>query len=182
MLKMSQRTCANVWCVSFGLLAIVSFPIGFRVIPHVIQRRNERRVQDALCEPGLSAEETLRNELFTALKERNEGYLEAVIKEEADVNARDKDGHTALQLAACGGREAIVKRLIAAGADAGAITRNGSTALHFAALKGHASVIEKLIAAGADVTATTEDGKTAYELATERGHNACARLLSEHVS
>ncbi|MFA5106679.1 MAG: ankyrin repeat domain-containing protein, partial [Candidatus Micrarchaeia archaeon] len=74
------------------------------------------------------------------MTEQNKKLLEAVssgdlagVKEAlaagADVNAKDRDGYTALMVASYWGHMDIVKLLIAAGADVNAKSETGYTAL-----------------------------------------------------
>jgi hypothetical protein len=78
-----------------------------------------------------------------------------------DLNAKDKDGRTALFDAATTGNTDRVKALIAAGADVNAQHDNGQTALMDAALRGNPDCVKVLIAAGADVNAKTQGEYTA---------------------
>jgi predicted LPLAT superfamily acyltransferase len=79
----------------------------------------------------------------------------------ADVNAKSKNDHTALMMAATGGKTNIVKVLLVAGADVNARDKRGSTALMAAASLGYASTVEALLTAGADVNAQDQVGETA---------------------
>lgn len=93
------------------------------------------------------------------------------------VNARAKDGQTALHHAVIGsgGGEpassaAAVRALLAAGADVNAADATGRTALMYAARMYHDSRLEmtrELIAAGADVNAADAEGQTALMLVAQ---------------
>lgn len=98
------------------------------------------------------------------------GDLEQVrilVKMGVDVNAKDKDGRTALMGASLWGHLEVVKYLIANGANANVSDNYGNTALmnaasgvHFAR-GGHLEIVKYLIAKGADINAKDKSGKTA---------------------
>jgi ankyrin repeat protein len=98
----------------------------------------------------------------------------------ADVDARARDGGTALTLAAENGHEAVVRLLLEYRADVNAEARYGGTALTWAAKNGHEAVVRLLLKHRADVDAKGHYGRTALTLAAENGHEAVVRLLLEH--
>jgi ankyrin repeat protein len=95
------------------------------------------------------------------------------------VNAKNKEGYTALIRAAWNGHTTIVELLLAApGIDVNAKTKNDDTALITAAENGHTAIVELLLAApGIDVNASDEDGNTALTVAVAEGHTAVVRLI-----
>ena len=99
-------------------------------------------------------------------KSASEAEVKAEISK-ADVNARDKDGWTALMFAAAGGAAESVKVLLDAGADVNARNEDGLTALIAAALSGTAENVKVLLDAGADASHKDKDGKTAWDLAQD---------------
>ena len=133
------------------------------------------------------------------------GNIEAVkqhLAAGADVNAKDGDGFTPLdvaiqfkkaeaadllrkhggkygsiQFAAAGGDTEALKEFLAAGADVNAKNKYGSTPLRYAAGNGHKEVHELLITKGADVNAKAGDGTTPLHNAAVYGHNEIAELL-----
>ena len=84
--------------------------------------------------------------------------LEAVsllLDHQAEVNARDFDGNTALYLAVSKKWTTVVSKLMSAGADVHAATNasaGGATALHFAAQYGYLELAVTLIDAKADIS------------------------------
>jgi len=94
----------------------------------------------------------------------------------ADVDAKGKDGNTALIEAVKDVAPDKVKALIAAGANVNAKGNGGNTALIWAASKGDVSSVRALIAAGADVNARSDDGSTALIAASTCDVN-CVRAL-----
>lgn len=83
-----------------------------------------------------------------ALGGNNEGdYIEivqALLAKDADVNAKAKDGQTALMLAVYNGHIKIVQALLAKGADVNIQNNNGETALMFAAYNSHIEIVNLL--------------------------------------
>ena len=86
-----------------------------------------------------------------------------------DIEAYDKEGNTALIIAAEKGRVRFLEELIAHGADLNAQNYNGSTALICAIHNGYKRSAEVLIDAGADVNLTTKHKETALMKAAEKG-------------
>jgi ankyrin repeat protein len=64
------------------------------------------------------------------------------------VNARDRDGNTALMFAAFGGHAAIVHLLLERGADVDAEARDGWTAVGAARSRFHHNIVDMLQKAG----------------------------------
>lgn len=91
-----------------------------------------------------------------------------------DVDARDRQGQTALMLIAHAGHREVVESLIAHRANLNITAKFGLSALMLALVSSHADVARLLANAGADLSlrGTSTPGfvdKTAYDLAMERG-------------
>lgn len=105
------------------------------------------------------------------------GDVEAVremLRADTDVNARDRDGQTALMLAAHRGHGDIVELLVRGGADLDVTAKYSLSAVMLAIVAGHASIARRLAEAGADLSlrgsgAPGFSGKTAHDLASARG-------------
>jgi ankyrin repeat protein len=82
-------------------------------------------------------------------------WVKALLDRGADVNAKDREGRTALMLAASSDTIPVetVKTLLARGADLNAKTPKGETALDFAKLRGSTPVTALLVKAGAKESA-----------------------------
>ena len=95
-----------------------------------------------------------------------------------DVNARNREGKTALMFAAVHGYTRMVQTLIAAGADANAGTRK--SALIFATQGRHVHTVNALITAKAiDINKVDGQGKTALMVAAKSG---CTRAVEALVT
>jgi ankyrin repeat protein len=81
------------------------------------------------------------------------GMAKQMLDAGAAVEARDKEGNTALILAASRNRTEVVRLLLERGADVNAANEEGHTALTLAAFKGHDDAAALLLEHGADVNA-----------------------------
>ncbi|PJK12446.1 hypothetical protein CO614_05375 [Lysobacteraceae bacterium NML120232] len=95
--------------------------------------------------------------------------VEFLLRQKAAVDARGRQGRTALQQAAQAGHAEIVKTLLAAGADPLLRDEEGQDAWLLAATGGQQAVLELLLAAGADVNSIDPEGRDALMRAIENG-------------
>jgi uncharacterized membrane protein YfcA len=116
--------------------------------------------------------------LFKAIEQHSErAAIEMVERGQADLNARDSAGDTALHRAVETGLRQLLQVLLARGADAQARTKNGEAALHLAALHVEPVFTDLLLAAGADPRARNADGETPLHWAALTGHIVVAQRL-----
>ncbi|MEC8893816.1 MAG: ankyrin repeat domain-containing protein, partial [Candidatus Poribacteria bacterium] len=95
------------------------------------------------------------------------GDIEAVKQQLAkgvDVNAKNKDGASALHAAAIVGQYEVAELLIQKGANVNVSGDDGGTALHAAAFLGQYEFAKLLVQKGADVNARKNDGVTAMDV------------------
>ena len=131
--------------------------------------------------------------LYRAATSSHTELAELLIRNGADVNAKDEEGETPLhEVAKCGYTE-VAELLIDKGADVNARDNDGWTPLHRAANpifslnvtevlgraaeKGYKEVAQLLIDKGADVNARDNDGERPLHLAAECSHTELAELL-----
>lgn len=107
--------------------------------------------------------------LVEAEKNQDAAALRSLLKQNADVNAADVDGTTALIYAAHHDDLDAVQLLLAAGADARTANLNHVTALSEACSLGDGAMIEALVRAGADPNLTWGEGETPLMTASRTG-------------
>ena len=94
--------------------------------------------------------------------------LKAALGAELDVDARDRQGWTALMHVVNKGFTLMVPPLLEAKADLDMRAPDGATALFMAAVHGHSEIIALLMEAGADISIRGPKGKTASDVAQVR--------------
>jgi ankyrin repeat protein len=103
--------------------------------------------------------------------------LELLFKLGCDVNHRDKNGRSALMIAASTGRGQILQRLLDNYADPDLIDRFGWSALMFAVYYNHVRIVKILLEYGADVNVTSEKGLSALKIAMQYDRKMLVDLL-----
>ena len=99
------------------------------------------------------------NNLIEAAKNNDTNRINSILnKGKVDINAKNKDGETALMLASSEGHLEMVKLLVENGADY-------TNALRLASREGHLEVVKYLLENGADVNIKNKNGNAALDLA-----------------
>ena len=115
--------------------------------------------------------------LMQTVQRSNMDFFDYLLKRRARINTRNRNGETALSLAAYKGKLPFVKRLVEAGAD---VNLYGWPPLIYASFNGHAAVVDYLLKKGAEVNATTANGSTALLFAARFGHLEVVELLLQN--
>jgi len=127
------------------------------------------------------SKEELNRELIQGGGIWRKGDVEALLKEGAEINAKNSDGWTALMKAAANKDEEKCRILVDAGADVNASDPNGYTALMGAASIGNTAIVLMLIEAKADVNAKDKShGRSALDFAKTWGRTDAAGILENH--
>jgi len=92
----------------------------------------------------------------------------------------DKEGQTALHLAADNGHVECTRLVLSKGAAVHLCNRYGNTALHLASDRGFADCARLLLEAGAAVDKKNNDGATALQCACITGHRDCVTLALDY--
>lgn len=103
--------------------------------------------------------------------------LEALLRDGADVRAKDSSGRTALNSAAYGNHVEVFRRLLAAGSDVNEPDHVPSAPLMTAAVRGYVEIVRLALAAGADVKTINQYGGNALIPACHYGHVEVVREL-----
>lgn len=99
------------------------------------------------------------DDLIAAVTKKDMGGVTAALAKGAHSDAVNKNGMSALKIAAAGGDSALVQALLDAHATVDARSDKSSlTALLVAALQGRTEIVKRLLAAGADRNATDKSG------------------------
>jgi uncharacterized protein len=128
--------------------------------------------------PAITDSDTRPPTYQTDLQEPHQPF-EVYLKRDMGINARGRNGKTALMVASCSGHAEMVRYLLDHGADINSRGRNSRTALMCASLKGHKDVAQLLLDRGADITMKTRLGSSALSLATDLGRKQVVELFIE---
>lgn len=121
--------------------------------------------------------------LIGAAERGDVAVVERLLREGADVKARDASGRTALLAATQHNRIDAARRLIAARADVNAQDSIQDSAYLLAGARGYVEILKMTLAAGADLSSTNRYGGTALTPACHYGHvEAVRELLNAKVA
>lgn len=150
--------------------------------------RGQLRVARFLLENGASVEQKAGDgpgfiqagaPVHHAAAGGHKAMIELLTQYKADLEARDKDGHTPLHIAAWKGFQGVAEALVAAKADVNARTKNESTPLHLTAVFGRPHLTAFLVVKGASVNAQDAACQTSLFIAAVRGYSEVLnRLIS----
>ncbi len=114
--------------------------------------------------------------LMEAVQRARPEVLESLLPE-ADLNAQDAEGRTALMLAVSADNISAVDMLLRAGADPEATDKSGTTALGYAAHTGNNLVVRMLLSAGVWPDIPNVRGQTPLDEAIASQHSDTAVLM-----
>jgi ankyrin repeat protein len=129
----------------------------------------------ALCAGAATATE--RAPVVDAARSGDTAAVRALVDNNADVNAAEPDGTTALHWASYRDDVAAADLLIKAGAHVNAATDLGVTPLWNASLNGSAAMVKRLLEAGANPNAALLLGETPLMAAARAGYAAVVEQL-----
>jgi len=101
-----------------------------------------------------------------AVVDGNNEVVSLLLEARADINAKDKNGNTALMYAARGVRNEVVTQLLEAGADINAKDNHGQTLLFTLVNSNNPQFIRRLLDAGLDPSVRDDYGKIALDYMT----------------
>ncbi len=126
----------------------------------------------------LTAQDKKALRWFKAAEKGTVKTIKEMIAGGFDLNKRDKDGWTALMLAALNNHRVTSKTLIEAGADLNIADPLGMTALMAASVAGNKPLVAFMVKSGADIEQEDTVGETAEYMAEQAGHVTIARYFS----
>jgi hypothetical protein len=100
--------------------------------------------------------------LHEAASSEDEAAIRLLLEKGADIEAKNSNGWTALNIAIRNRHKAVIRLLLEKGTDIEAKNNNGWTALDIAVQNGHEAVIRLLSEEGADIKVKTSDRGTAW--------------------
>ena len=119
-------------------------------------------------------------ELHDAAEKGDIDNVRKLIKNNANINARDDQGATPLIWAAAYGKAEVVKYLVSRGAALDSTTKDGITALMIAVEYGEKEVVSVLLNAGANVNRQEPSGYSALMIAVAKDNLAIIKRLVKH--
>ena len=121
----------------------------------------------------------LVNRFHNAARKGDVSLVESMLQEGVPVDCVDRDGRTALSLAAYFNRTDVIRLLLQKGADVNKRDRFGSTPVHWAARWSSTEAIAVLIEHGASINITNNDGEKPIDLARGNESEAAVRMLEQ---
>jgi ankyrin repeat protein len=134
-----------------------------------------------ICTLNAVCHSTGKNAMHFAAEAGSVGCLDVLLRDRRfDLDARDKEGRTALFLAAFAGHDEVVNVLQGTSrkVNVDAKDQDGLTPLWWASAHGHHKVVEALLETGkAKIEVQDKTGRSPLSQAAEHGHEKVARLL-----
>ena len=137
--------------------------------------RNRKEIVELLLAKG-AAVSTLHQAAGLGDLDRVRAFLE----KGTDVNAKDKNGQTALHIAASSRQKDAADLLIARGADINTKDNRNYTPLFYAIFSNDANAVELLVSKGADVNYTPEKGYPPLHYAVWYENKDMVKILVDH--
>lgn len=159
-------------------------PLISAVMHYYMRITYPRRSRGNWARPYKDTARTPWEDLEGVYLERGESIVRQLLNRGANINARARNGKTALHFAAISsgqdGSAILLEMLLQNGADITAVDRDGATALHYAAGTTCIEAIRLLLTNGANINDQTKYGDTPLIYATRAMNLSAIRLLLDH--
>lgn len=165
--------------VLLGILSVSVHAGAYEDMETAMIRRNSATVIE-LIDRGMDVNTVDRGGdslLIQAVREDMPELVEALLKRRARLDFRNRNGETAISIAAYLGKLDYVQRLAEAGAR---LDFTGWPPLVYAVFNNHPQVVEYLIKKGANINAKSEIGATSLLLASRSGETDMVKFLLKH--
>jgi hypothetical protein len=163
------------------LLPALSFAGAFEDFFRAAQADDAEEISSLLkrgLDPNLVDEARGDNGLIIAVREGAMRVFNVLVNAPGiDLDAKARNGDSALMVAAFKGNFAAVETLLAKGAT---VNRPGWTPLHYAAASGNNDIVKLLLKKGADVNARSPNKTTPLMMASGEGHIMTVKLLLDN--
>lgn len=117
------------------------------------------------------------SDILSAAARGDAAQVKVLLSSGVNIEARDRDGRTALLLATHGNHVEAARLLIAAGADVNAKDSISDTPFLYAGAEGRNEILKMALGAGADLASTNRYGGTALIPAAHHGHPETVKIL-----
>lgn len=127
-----------------------------------------------------AAEKDLNSKLFDAVEQNNLDEVKELIKNGADIHAREISSKKAIHIAVKKGNKNIVEFFLNEGISVNDTNNSGWTPLHYAAFSGELEIAKLLVAKGANVRAENAYGQKPIDLThygKDNGYKGVMELL-----
>ncbi|KAJ3536445.1 hypothetical protein NM208_g6710 [Fusarium decemcellulare] len=194
-----QRTCLS-WAAAGGTEHIMSALLSVPgIIPDLADDRGSTPLYVAVWRNNMEAVKLLLTLdgvdpnaegdrgrytplMLAAHEEYSEDIVDVLLRHpKTNREAKNRDGQTALSIAASGGVDKSLKRLLSEqGIEVNTRDKHGRSPLSWAARNGKLTAVCSLLSAGADINSVDDTGHTALMLAVLGGWHGTVQVLLDH--
>ena len=156
---------------------------GVSLIVYAISQNNMDLLQ-ILIENGANVNNTTGDywagsPLITASRLGLDNVVRILLSRNADINAVDMNGNTALHTAALNSQLSVIKLLLEKNPNLDIQNEVGNTALHLAVISGNIDIVGELVLKGANTRIRNDDGKYPRDIARANNSAAIFEVLRE---
>ena len=128
---------------------------------------------------SIEIDDDLVGRFHNAAMKGDVSLVESMLQEGVPVDCVDRDGRTALSLAAYFNRTDVIRLLLQKGADVNKRDRFGEKPVHWAAMCNSTEALAMLIEHGASINITNNEGQKPIDVARRYEKEAAVRMLEQ---